>query len=305
MIENRQVAVGDANYIPFDDFEGELGNDPVHTGRIYPLLQYATGLDAQVPIRDSEGCVQYDEETYEELLEERKYRGFFTQCNLDEKVDKVCQQLNVPYLYITHQSGETLQHWALGTIGIYLLALGLPNRYTQGEFGIISTWRKKRNGPGNETVYSAMVVIHELLPHFNRPFILTVTSTQTDDLTAAFSRQNDVLKRAHEVLKAVGRDRALPLWTFRIRLGAAKKQVKRESKTGKGNSLIYPIVSGIPDAGKIDRTYLQKYQMPVEYAGAFREYAEGSVEWATKLMVYIQRGLEPWGRPHEASTGEE
>jgi hypothetical protein len=267
-------------YIPFGGADIHLGDDPIKSTAEYPLLQYATGLPARIPLKDEDGCDTYDEDG-EQAFDDITYKGFFTQAGLDRELDLVMESHEVPYLYITHGGGETLRHWALAKPVVFLLAKGIPSSAnTKGECGMVYTWRPRRTGAGQESVLHALVMIRQLLPEFSRPFVFTIRSTQTVDALNAFRRQGRVLQKAHEELQRIGRDMPLPLWSYAVLLGPSKKQETRGKEGAK--KAIYPMLSGIPDS--VDTEYLRRYEMPLEYADLLRDYAEKSVAWATEKM---------------------
>lgn len=261
-------------YIPFRGERVHLGDDPLKPRALYPLLQYAIGLLARTPVKDEDGCDTYDEDG--QVFNDILYKGFFTEADLDEELDETMGNHKVPYLFITHQSGETLRHWALPRPAVFLLARGIPARPNGGgECGIIYTWPA-----GGKSALNALVMIRQLLPDWTRPFIFTIHSTQTTDALSIFRRQGNVLQKAHEELRRMGRDIPLPLWSYDISLGPSKQQELRGK--GEDKKAIYPMLSTIPDAP--DTAYLQKHEMPLEYADLFREYAEKSVAWATEKI---------------------
>lgn len=262
-------------YIPFGGADVTLGDDPIKAVPEYPLLQYAIGLSARIPIKDADGYDTYDEDG-EQAFDDITYKGFFTQAGLDKELDAVMEKNKVPYLYITHQGGETLCHWAIAKPVVFLLAKGIPSRANAGgECGMAYTWPA-----GGKSALNALVMIRQLLPDFMRPFIFTIHSTQTSDALAAFRRQARVLQKAHEELIRVGRDMSLPLWSYAMLLGPSKQQQLRGKENNK--KAIYPMLSGIPEA--IDTEYLRRYEMPLEYADLLREYADKSVAWAIEKM---------------------
>src|SRR5947207_1412009 len=97
---NNEKAI--APYIPFGGADVTLGDDPLKSAPEYPLLQYAIGLSARIPIKDQDGCDTYDEDG-EQAFDDINYKGFFTQAGLDKELDTIMEKNRVPYLYITHQ----------------------------------------------------------------------------------------------------------------------------------------------------------------------------------------------------------
>jgi|SRR5947209_8148343 len=281
-------------YVPFGGADVVLGEDAMLPAPEYPLLQYATGLPAQKPKLDAEGYQLYDEDTGDALYDNLYYAGFFTQVGQSKELDEAMAKNGIPWLDIVHGGGEVVRHWALEKPLLFLMAKGIPsNGNGKGEYGIAYLWRQKRNSTKRETVLYAQVIIRQLMPDYTKPFVFTVKSTQTDDALTAIKRQYKVLAKAREALRRMGKELAMPLWTYSFYLGAAKKQDVRGS--GADSKPIFPMISGIPDDAP--GAYLQKHEVPVEYADLFRDLTEKAVVWAKALTERIASGVdasEPW-----------
>ena len=138
----------------------------------------------------------------------------------------------------------------------------------------------KRNSTKSETVLYVQVIIRQLLPDYNKPFVFTMKSTQTADALGAMRRQYKVLAKAREELRRADRDMALPLWAYSVLFGASKRQ---EQRGPEGSSkTIFPMISGIPDEIRC-LTYLQRHEVPLDYVEHFREVTANAVEWAMRL----------------------
>jgi hypothetical protein len=281
-------------YIPFGGASIDLGEEATMPAPEFPLLQYATGLPAQRPKLDGNGLQMIDEDTGEALMDNLYYAGFFTQHGKDKVLDAAMQAHGIPWIDIVHGNGEVVRHWAMEKPVVFLIGRGVPsNANSNGSMGMAYLWRQKRDGGKSETVLYAQVVIRQLLPDFVKPFVFTVKSTQTADALAAMRRQYKVISYAHEVLRRLGRDMALPLWSYSLLLGASKKQENR-GQAG-ASKTIFPMLSGVPD--DISQAYLQKQEIPLEFVDHFRELAEKAVEWAQGLTERIAAGVEshePW-----------
>jgi hypothetical protein len=281
-------------YVPFGGADVVLGEEAVTPAPEYPLLQYATGLPAQKPKLDNDGCELYDEDTGELLMDNLYYAGFFTQYGVDKALDEAMIKHSIPWLDIVHGNGEVVRHWVIEKPALFLMAKGIPsNANSKGDYGIVYLWRQKRNSPKSETVFYAQVIIRQLLPDYARPFNLTLKSTQTNDVLVAIRRQYKVLAKVREMLRHAGREMALPLWSYSFYLGPSKKQDQRGS--GANSKTIFPIISGIPD--EPPSAYLQKHEVPTEFAGYFKDTTESAVEWAKALTDRIAAGIEtqePW-----------
>ena len=265
----------------------------------YPLLQYATGLSAQRPMKDHEDCDIYDEVTGEQMMDDIRFKGFFTEVGKHADLDAILLAKDVKVIKITHGSGEEVTHWALPSVTVFLVAMGLPaNARGDGQCGMVYTWRPRRNGGGDESVVYAQVVIRQLLPEYAKPFVITMKSTQSTDLLQAMSKQYKVIRKAHEMLQQIKQDMPLPLWSYSLALGASKIIDSRGS--GKKSS-IYPIVAGVPE--EITGDYLHKHEVPMEFVEILKEATMRSVEWATSLHQRIVSNTEPQEPWAQGNTG--
>lgn len=282
------------SYVPFGGRAVVLGNEAITPAPEYALLQYATGLPAMRPKLDDKGQQVIDEDTGEVAWDNLYYSGFFTACNKDKDLDDAMRKHGIPWIDIAHGGGEVVRHWAIERPVLFLIADGVPSiATTNGKFGVVYQWRTKRNSTKTETVLYAQVIIRQLLPDYDKPFVFTVKSTQTADALIAMRKQYKVIASAHEVLRSAGCDMALPLWSYSAIFGASKKQ---ESRGGGANSkMIFPMLCGIPDAVPV--SYLQKHEVPVEHIEHFRECTEKAVAWSEALSSRIATDVEthePW-----------
>jgi hypothetical protein len=284
--ENKEIA----RYIPFGGVKVDLGEEAVVPAPEYPMLQYATGLPAQKPRLDANGRRTIDEETGEALCDNLYYAGFFTACGKDKDVDAAMEQCGMSWIEICHGNGEVVRHWMIEKPMLFIMAKGIPsNANSNGQYGVVYMWRQKRNSTKSETVLYVQVVIRQLLPYYTKPFVFTMKSTQTADALAAMRRQYKVLSKAREELQRANRKMALPLWAYSAVFGASKKQ---DVRGGEGASkMIFPMISGIPD--EISAMYLQRHEVPLEFADHFRKVEDNTVEWATGLTQRIASGAEP------------
>lgn len=288
-------------YIPFGGAKVDLGEDAVVPAPEYPLLQYATGLPAQRPKLDAQGRQQIDEETGEALMDNLYYAGFFTDCGKDKDLDAAMEKHGMPWIDIVHGNGEVVRHWMIERPAIFLMAKGIPsNAMSLGKYGMVYMWRQKRNSTKSETILYAQVIIRQLLPDYTKPFVFTMKSTQTTDVLGAMRRHYKVLAQAREELRRHGHEIALPLWSYSVLFGASKKQEQR-GKEG-ASKTIFPMISGIPD--EITAAYLQRHEVPLEFADHFIKITENAVEWATDLTQRIASGMEGDTPYNDDSAGD-
>jgi hypothetical protein len=286
-----------AVYVPFGGNRVDLGEEaqsPVEN----PLLQYAIGLPATRPKVDAQGYALYDEETGEELVDNINYSGFFTAVGVDKDLDQAMTQLEVPTITIQHRGGPQ-RHWMLAKVTCFLLAKGIPsNGSSEGRYGLVYQWSKGDAQRRGGTVFYAQVMLRPLLPHYTKPFVFCMRSTQTGDALSAFSRQYRVLNRAHEELQKHGLDMPLPLYAYSLTLKASNKQDIRGQGPVDKRKPIYPMIAIVPDVP--DNEYLRRQEMPLEYTDLLREATDNAVEWAKALSGRIASGSEG----HETTTGD-
>jgi hypothetical protein len=282
------------SYVPFGGRTVNLGNEAVTPAPEYALLQYATGLPAQRPKLDEKGQQVIDEDTGEVAWDNLYYAGFFTACDKDKELDDAMRKHGIPWIEISHGSGEVVKHWAIEKPMLFLMAEGIPSSATtNGKLGIVYQWRQKQDSVKSETVLYALVIIRQLLPDYDKPLRLTVKSTQTADALNAMRKQYKVLAAAHTVLRGSGCDMTLPLWSYSAVFGASKKPEQRGQ--GTNSKSIFPMLCGIPDAVPV--SYLQKHEVPVEHIEHFRECTEKAIAWAVALSGRIATDAEthePW-----------
>ena len=292
-------------YVPFGGQRVNLGNEAVTPAPEYPLLQYATGLPAQRPKLDEKGQHVIDEDTGEVAWDSLYYAGFFTACDKDKELDAAMRKRGMPWIEISHGSGEVVKHWMIERPALFLIADGVPsNANSNGKYGIAYQWRQKRNSPKSETVLYAQVIIRQLLPDYEKPFVFTVKSTQTADALNAMRKQYKVLATAHDVLRNAGSDMALPLWSYSAIFGASKKPEQRGQ--GANSKSIFPMLCGIPQ--EVPVSYLQKHEVPAEHIEHFRECTEKAVEWAQALSLRIASDVEtqePWKQSNGSDVSSE
>lgn len=293
-----------SNYVPFGGQDIVLGEEATMPVAEFPTLQYATGLNAKRPVKDAEGRDLYDEVTGEQMMDDYRFKGFFTEVGKHPDLDAILREKDVKTINIIHGSGEEVTHWALSNVVVFLIAKGLPsNARGEGQCGMVYLWRAKRNGKGTESVVYAQVMIRQLLPEYAKPFVVTMKSTLSDDLRNALSKQYKVLRRAHDLLLRIGKDTPLPLWSYSLALGASKNLVSRGA--GK-KSNIYPVISGVPE--DITGDYLHTHEVPREFVEILREATENSVDWAMALHQRIVANVEPqepWAQGNSAAPVED
>jgi len=294
-------------YVPFGGQVVDLGDEAVAPAPEFPLLQYATGLPARRPKLDSEGKQIIDEETGELLQDNLFYAGFFAAQGQSKDLDEAMRDKNAQWLDIFHESsGKVVRHWVFEKTSLFIMAKGVPGgSKAEGECGIVYIWRKpnKLKKIKGGTVLYVQVILRQLLPNYKKPFVFTVSSTQTNDALKAIGKQYKVLERAHELRRQHGNDIEMPLWAFSGLFGASKTQDIRSN--GTNSKTIFPMISGIPD--DVPAAYLQRHEVPLQFVDHFKDTTEKAIEWAMALSQRIANGIEtqePW-KGHGGDAGSE
>jgi hypothetical protein len=113
-------------------------------------------------------------------------------------------------------------------------------------------------------------------------------------------RQYKVLAQAREETRRHGHEIALPLWSYSAIFGPSKKQEQR-GKEG-ASKTIFPMISGIPD--EITPAYLQRHEVPLEFADHFIKITENALEWAADLTQRIASGMESGDTSYGDESGD-
>lgn len=268
-----------AHYIPFQGRQdiGPEADQPVPDN---VTLSYCTGRNAMQRY--------IVEATGEEKKRRISYAGLFTDIGVDPELDKAMRDAGFEKAFISHQQGAT-EHWIFpAETEVFLIAQGLQTlgqmRATTERKGL--AWGERKNEQGKKRSYFyAQVLIKALLPYYKKPMILCLKSTQTDDGLNLFRAQYKVLRFAHEVLQAQGKDMPLPLWSYALTIVAASEQSTRGVPPF--SSDIFPIIALLPRELNVE--YLQTMEMEAlgEYVELFKSLAARSVEWSSKLVAKI------------------
>jgi hypothetical protein len=272
-----------STYVPFGG-KLAIGREAARPRPEYVTLSWCSGRPAQRPLVH-DGTVVVDELTGEVSMENFYYSGFFCDTGEDEELDAALEAVNTPKISISHQEGYA-EHWMLQRCALYLLADGLQSktamRNTTDRLGVAYGWRTNKAGRTESYLYGH-VLPRQILGRYGRPLVLAIKGTQTEDVLKLFYRQFDVLKLAHEVLRAQGTDMELPLWSYAMPAGPAKKQVSR-GQTGRSSD-IFPIVALTPEQVSVD--YLAKYEVPEEHLDLLHTLCMHSVAWSSDLVARI------------------
>lgn len=291
------TAVG--TYIPFGGRK-DIGQEAARPRPEHITLSWACGLKAQRPsVKDGKQVI--DEISGEVVMENVLYAGFFCDIGEDEDLDAAMEAVNTPKITISHQEGPA-EHWALQRCALYLLAEGLQSKTTMKNstlrMGVAYGWRTNKAGR-EESYFYAQVLPRQLLPYYQKPMILSIKGTQTEDALKLFYKQFEVLAFAHEVLRSQGADMALPLWAYALPAGPAKKTVSR-GQTGK-TSDIFPMVPLV--AAQLTTEHLKQFEAPVEYLDILFELSAQSVAWSTDLATRIAAESDPFAMEPGAGGG--
>jgi hypothetical protein len=154
---------------------------------------------------------------------------------------------------------------------------------TTERLGVAYGWRKNKYGKSESYIY-AQVLPRQLLGRYHKPLVLSLKSSQTDDVLALFQKQQEVIEAAHTILRAQGNDMELPLWCYAMPAGPAKHQVTRGGQKGPSSD-IFPVISLTPN--EIDVEYLARFEAPESYLDMLDELATQSVIWSSELVAKI------------------
>lgn len=283
MTTTQTVAQASSTYVPFGG-RRMIGHEAARPRPEFVTLSWCSGRPAQRPLV-ADGKIVVDDLTGEVLMENFFYAGFFCDVGEDEDLDEALSAVHTPKVAISHQEGYG-EHWMLQRCALYLLAEGLQSkaamRGTLDRLGVAYGWRTNKAGRDESYLY-VQVLPRQVLPHYQKPLVLAIKGTQTEDALKLFSCQFETLKFAHGALAAQNLDMDLPLWAYALPAGPAKKQVSR-GQAGRSSD-IFPVVALTPEQLSID--YLTKYEAPAEYLDRLYELSAQSVAWSTDLVTRI------------------
>jgi hypothetical protein len=195
-----------------------------------PLMQWATGL----PTTD-----------------QRVYSGWFIEAGQDADLDEAWRGAQPGRVDIKHGGGNVGHHWALPLAHLFVLCDGLQSRRelaaTQDRHGIAYGWTTDEQGRPMSQLRCRVLVRELLAVGYDRPLLISLSSTITDDMLAALRRQYAVLDAAREAGKG-----DLPFYAFSLPV-AQGQAARRGQQAGKQREII-PMHAPVPSP--VTREYL-------------------------------------------------
>lgn len=218
------------------------------------------------------------------------YAGWLIEVGQAEDLDAALKAAGVEQATIRHSGGAVVAHWTLPTACLFVLADGVQSswemRDTPERYGIAYAWRTLEDGR-RQSVLKARVLLAELLAvGYAEPLTVSVKSTLTADLLAAFTRQYEVLDAAGAEQAASGKpQQELPFYAFSLPIGPGA-----ESARGKGTLTkeITPPVAVIPAA--ITREYLAAHYIKREWVSAVEGRIDATIAWSMATSAAIAAG---------------
>lgn len=236
-----------------------------------PLLQWASGL----PTSDR-----------------RIYAGWLVEARKDEALDQAMDAAGFPLVTIKHGSGNLVQHWAVETANVFVVADGVQSigemKHTADRFGIAFGWRTL-NGGRQQSQLRCRVFLRELLQvGYTAPLLLTVKGTLTGDLLAALMRQYDVLDENALLRKAAKKEPwDLPFYAFSIPLSAGAEVTRG---TGGQTKELTPMVAQIPE--QVGKEYLKAHWIGRGWVATIEALIDPAIAWSVTESAAIVEGAD-------------
>lgn len=226
-----------------------------------PTLQWATGLPTE---------------------NQAVYAGWLYQWGQDAELDAAMERAGVRATTIQHSGGVLVMHWALPAVQVFVIAESVQElhelRETTERYGI-ALWWTHQDGRICSHLRCRVLVRELLAVGYEQSLTLSVKSTLTGDLLAAFARQYAVLDQAAALW-----DRAeLPFYAFSLPLGPGA-EVTRGS--GSQARTIVPVVASVPEP--VDENYLTA-QWTIQ---AWAERVEGLLDATVARSEDVSRRME-------------
>ena len=271
------------SYIPFGG-ESNIGPGAELLLPKFPTLSWCVGARAEKLV--------LDEVSGEEIWVEGYYKGFFFDYGVDAHLDSVAAAAGLERRRIEHQD-STNEHWILPKDVFYIILRGWQSKGTMAKTverkGLAYGYRYQRDKKFQviwdrpKRTYIYLQVFPRSLLAFGKPFVITVNSTQTDDLLNVLRTQYKVLKYAREYFESIHLEMEIPFYAYGIEIATSKNRVTRQGKSGSKD--IFVMTSVIPDP--VTTTYLKAMEMPLAYREILERYAEQSVAWSTEIVQDI------------------
>jgi hypothetical protein len=244
-----------------------------------PLLQWATGLQTK---------------------EKRIYAGWLVEAGKIDTLDTAMEQAGFAPITIKHGSGNLVNHWAIETANLYVVAEGVQSigemKYTEERYGIAFGWRTLEGGR-QQSVLRCRVFVRELLQvGFLEPLLLTAKSTLTGDVIAALTRQYEVLD-AVDAFRVADTKPPLnpPFYACSIPLGPGP-EVARGS--GGQTKQITPPIASVP--ATITKEYVRAHWIRRDWASLIEGMLDETIRWSVTSSKLIGMGEEsPIGASYE------
>jgi hypothetical protein len=203
------------------------------------------------------------------------FAGWLCQRGRDTELDAAMERAGVSITTIRHSGGVLVTHWAMPTVSLFVIAEGVQTfaelRETSDRYGIALWWSRREDG-GVCSHLRCRVLVRELLAMgYEQPLTLSVKSTLTGDLLAAFARQYAVLDAA----AALWGRADLPFYAFSLALGPGS-EVTRGS--GSQARTIVPMMAMVPEV--IDAAYLTAQWTTQVWAERVEGLLDATVAWS-------------------------
>lgn len=236
-----------------------------------PLLQWATGLQTN---------------------DRRLYAGWLAEVGRSQALDDAMQEAGFSQVTIKHGSGNLVNHWAVETANLYVVAEGVQTiaemQHSNERFGIAFGWRVLQGGRQQSQLRFRALLSELTEVGFTEPLLVTAKGTLTGDIINALMRQYDVLDAVDMFRKQQNKPPMQPpFYACSIPLGPGK-DVTRGS--GGATKEITPVIANIPT--QITRDYVLAHWIKKPLVPIIETMIEPTIAWSVATSTQIAAGEE-------------
>ena len=240
-----------------------------------PLLQWSTGLQTS---------------------DRRIYAGWLAEAGRNPALDRAMDEAGFNKITIKHGSGNLVQHWAVETANLFVIADGVQSigemQHTTDRLGIAFGWRTLPGGRQQSQIRFRALLADLLDFGYNEPLLVTAKGTLTGDIISALTKQYDVLDAIDQFRVQSGKPAMQPpFYACSIPLGPGKDVTRG---TGGQTKEITPVIARIPTP--ITKEYILSHWIKKPVVGIIEGMIDQTIAWSVATSAMIAAG-------EDANTG--
>lgn len=234
-----------------------------------PLLQWATGLQTN---------------------DRRLYAGWLAEVGRSQALDDAMQEAGFSQVTIKHGSGNLVNHWAVETANLYVVAEGVQTmaemQHSADRYGIAFGWRVLQGGRQQSQMRFRAILSELSEVGYTEPLLVTAKGTLTGDIINALLRQYEVLDAVDLFRKQQNKPPMQPpFYACSIPLGPGK-DVTRGS--GSATKEITPVIANIP--AQITRDYVLSHWIKKPLVPIIESMIDQTIAWSVATSTQIVAG---------------